>query len=142
VTGVEDGATYILGSVPTAGCDTTDALAGVATLASLTVNGGNSNGVGSFTAICDGASDNAGNTASASLSYSVIYDFGGFTDPIDPQAVNQVKGGQTVSVKFGLNGDRAWPSSPQAIRPRRKWSVTVARQSTRLKRPTPPATAA
>lgn len=106
VTGVEDGAQYILGAVPTAGCDTQDTLSGVATEASLSLSGGNSNGVGSFTATCDGASDNAGNTGSASVSYSVIYDFGGFTAPIDPQAVNQVKAGQTVPVKFSLNGDQ------------------------------------
>jgi hypothetical protein len=106
VTGVTNDETYVLGSVPTAGCDTQDALSGVATAASLIVSGGKANGVGSFTAICEGATDNAGNSGSASVSYSVIYDFGGFTDPIDPQAVNQVKAGQTVPAKFSLNGDQ------------------------------------
>lgn len=106
VTGVEDGATYSLGSVPSAGCDTQDALSGVATEASLSLSGGNSSGVGSFTATCDGASDNAGNTSSASVTYSVVYDFGSFTDPIDPQAVNEVKAGRAIPVKFSLNGDQ------------------------------------
>ena len=53
VTGVADGATYTLGSVPAAGCDTSDALSGVATAASLSLSGGNANGIGSFTAICE-----------------------------------------------------------------------------------------
>lgn len=95
VTGVTDGETYTLGVVPIAGCDTQDATTGVVTSAGLSVSGGN--GVVSFIASCDGASDNAGNSALASASYSVIYDFGGFTGPIDPQVANQVKAGQTVS---------------------------------------------
>jgi len=63
VTGVTNGATYTLGAVPTAGCSTTDAMSGVATPASLTLTGGVPPGVGSFTATCSGAVDNAGNTA-------------------------------------------------------------------------------
>jgi hypothetical protein len=72
VTGVTDGATYILGSVPSAGCDTSDALSGVATAASLTLSGGNPDGSGTFTATCSGALDKAGNSGSASLTYTVI----------------------------------------------------------------------
>jgi hypothetical protein len=107
VTGVTDGATYDLGSVPAAGCDTSDGLSGVDIPASLTLTGGNPNGAGSFTATCDGASDNAGNTASASVTFSVVYDFAGFFSPIDNSpAVNQVKAGQTIPVKFSLNGDQ------------------------------------
>ncbi len=72
VTGVSDGGIYTLGSVPTAGCSTTDALAGVATQATLSVTGGNSSGTGVFTATCSGATDNAGNaTSPASVSYTV-----------------------------------------------------------------------
>ena len=71
VTGVSDGATYDLGSVPTAGCDTSDALSGVATNASPSLTGGNLDGTGTFTATCVGALDNAGNSASASATYSV-----------------------------------------------------------------------
>jgi len=71
VTGVADGATYILGSVPVASCDTSDALSGVVTSASLTLSGGNPDGTGTFTATCEGALDNAGNSGSASVTYTV-----------------------------------------------------------------------
>lgn len=72
VTGVSDGASYTLGSVPTASCETTDALSGVATQATVSVTGGNPDGSGSFTATCSGATDLAGNSAAAaSVNYSV-----------------------------------------------------------------------
>jgi hypothetical protein len=61
VTGVSNGASYTLGSVPTAACSTTDATSGVATAATVAVAGGNGDGKGSFTAACSGATDNAGN---------------------------------------------------------------------------------
>src|SRR6202040_2922909 len=61
VTGVTNGAIYTFGSVlPTAGCNTTDALSGVATNATVSVTGG-TNGAGTFTATCAGATDIAGN---------------------------------------------------------------------------------
>jgi uncharacterized repeat protein (TIGR01451 family) len=73
VTGVTEGATYVLGSVPQAGCFTTDALSGVATEASLSLSGGDAQGLGSFTATCSGAVDNAGNLADpVSVHYTVI----------------------------------------------------------------------
>ncbi|MEZ4862432.1 MAG: Ig-like domain repeat protein [Caldilineaceae bacterium] len=72
VTGVSDGASYTVGSVPTAACSTTDALSGVATQATVSVTGGNPDGTGSFTATCSGATDNAGNSAvPVSVSYTV-----------------------------------------------------------------------
>jgi len=72
ITGVADGETYVLGNIPIAGCETTDALSGVETEASLTVTGGNDDGTGSFTATCSGAADFAGNNNSASVAYTVI----------------------------------------------------------------------
>jgi hypothetical protein len=78
VTGVTDGATYVtLENVPTAGCDTVDTgnypgVSGVAVAASLTLTGGNPDGSGTFTAICDGALDFAGNSGSASATYTVL----------------------------------------------------------------------
>jgi alpha-tubulin suppressor-like RCC1 family protein len=72
VTGVVDGETYVLGNVPIAGCETTDALSGVQTPASLTVTGGNGDGTGSFTATCSGATDYAGNDNAVSIAYTVI----------------------------------------------------------------------
>lgn len=103
VTGVSDGASYPIGSVPAAGCSTSDALSGVATAASLTISG---SGVGSFTATCAGATDKAGNTGSASASYTVAYRWSGFFQPVDnlPTA-NSAKAGQAIPVKFSLGGN-------------------------------------
>jgi len=76
VTGVTNGASYPLGSVPAAGCDTSDVLSGVATPATLAVSGGGSppgaNGTGAFSATCSGATDQAGNAANpVSVTYTV-----------------------------------------------------------------------
>jgi hypothetical protein len=69
VTGVRQGASYLMGRVPVSGCSTSDALSGVATKATLTVRGGS----GRFTATCSGATDNAGNAAQpVSATYSVL----------------------------------------------------------------------
>jgi hypothetical protein len=107
VTGVADGAEYLLGDVPTAGCETTDVMSGVANAATVAVTGGTSLGVGEFTATCSGAVDNAGNTGSASVTYRVVFDFAGFFRPVDnPIVVNKVKAGQAVPVKFSLAGDQ------------------------------------
>lgn len=106
VTGVSDGATYILGSVPAAGCSTSDALSGVATDATVSVTGGTSNNVGTFTATCSGATDVAGNASSSTVTYYVHYDFNGFFSPVNnPPALNAVTAGQSVPVKFSLGGD-------------------------------------
>lgn len=73
VTGVNNGATYPLGSVPTAACNTIDAYSGVATAATIAVTGGNGDGRGNFTATCSGATDNVGNNAGAvSVTYTVV----------------------------------------------------------------------
>ena len=104
VTGVTDGATYTLGSVPAAGCTTSDALSGVATNASLSIVGGP---VGSVTANCSGAADNAGNSGANSVTYTVIYAWSGFFRPVDmPPIVNQVKAGSAIPVKFSLGGNQ------------------------------------
>jgi hypothetical protein len=104
VTGVVNGATYQLGSVPVAGCNTTDAMSGVATSATVGTTGGPV--VGSFTTNCTGAADNAGNTNSASATYNVIYVFTGLFSPIDNiPSWNSVRAGSNVPVKFSLGGD-------------------------------------
>jgi hypothetical protein len=106
ITGVADGAIYDLGTVPQAGCTTSDPLSGVATAAIVSVSGGTSNGVGNFAVTCDGASDKAGNTASTSAGYTVRYVFTGFFAPvINLPVVNTVRAGQTVPVKFSLGGN-------------------------------------
>jgi hypothetical protein len=103
VTGVTDGATYALGSVPAAGCNTSDALSGVATNATLSVSGT----FGSVTATCSGAADNAGNTNSASVTYTVAWPFTGFFAPVDNQpTLNVANAGSAIPIKFSLGGDR------------------------------------
>jgi hypothetical protein len=105
VTGVTDGATYTVGAVPSADCDTQDATSGVAQPASVSSTGGP---MGTVTATCSGATDNAGNSAGAvSASYAVRYAFSGFFRPIDNGGVlNSVKAGSAVPVKFSLAGNR------------------------------------
>lgn len=106
VTGVANGATYQLGSVPAAGCSTSDALSGVETSAAVAVTGGTSNGVGVFSVACTGARDRAGNTGSAVATYTVRYVFTGFFAPVNnAPVVNALKAGQAVPVKFSLGGD-------------------------------------
>ncbi|PKN80814.1 MAG: hypothetical protein CVU47_08610 [Chloroflexi bacterium HGW-Chloroflexi-9] len=96
--GVTDGASYAVGTVPAAGCDTTDALSGVATAAAVTVTGGP--GVGTYTATCDGATDEAGNAGAAvTATYQVTYAFCGFKQPL-LVPVQQFKAGSTIPVKF------------------------------------------
>ena len=60
--------------------------------------------VGSVTATCSGALDNAGNTGSASVTYSVVYNWSGFFQPVDNNAVNVAKAGSAIPVKFSLGG--------------------------------------
>lgn len=104
VTGPQNGATYTLGSVPAAGCTTTDATSDVADHAAASTSGGP---VGSVTVNCTGAKDNAGNTGSASVTYSVVYAFTGFFRPIDNGGVyNVVKAGSAVPAKFSLAGNQ------------------------------------
>ncbi|MGH2543134.1 MAG: alpha-amylase family glycosyl hydrolase [Ardenticatenaceae bacterium] len=108
VTGVEDGATYLPGAVPTAGCSTSDGLSGVEMEATVSVTGGSANGFGLFTATCEGASDMAGNGAApVSVTYTVAYNFSGFFAPVDNlPTLNVVNSGRAIPVKFSLDGDQ------------------------------------
>jgi len=82
VTNVTRGAVYVFGDAPVAGCDTTDALSGVADHAISTTTGGRPDGTGVLTANCTDATDQAGNEAPpVSLKYQVVYAFGGFLSP-------------------------------------------------------------
>ena len=117
VTGVADGAVYVLGTAPTPGCATTDATSGVAQPAALTVTGGPA--VGFFTAACTGARDVAGNTSSVSERYQVVYDFDGFFGPIQ-EGWNQRNAGSALPVRFALAGNHglavlAAPASYQRV---------------------------
>ena len=110
VTGVANGQTYTLGSVPAAGCSTEDQgsdNSGVAVIATLSVTGGTVNGVGTFVAKCGGGKDNAGNTADdASVMYSVHFGgLSGILQPINPDNSSVFSRGKAVPVKFRLAGD-------------------------------------
>lgn len=108
VTGISDGESFIIGvTLPATGCDTTDALSGVATESVASISGGSPvNGVGEFTVDCSGATDVAGNVGQASIVYYVRFAFGGFQKPIDsPPMAKHVKAGQTIPVKFSLDGN-------------------------------------
>ena len=113
VTGVTNGAQYVAGAVPAGGCHTTDAPpgSGVATVATLTVTPIGASGVGSFTAICAGAVDVAGNAQAApsSASYTVVYGFGGFLAPLPKSTLS--KSGSTIPVKFRLTNAAGQPIS-------------------------------
>lgn len=98
ITGIQDGATYLLGSVPTAGYTASDNLSGIASQNASMV-GPSAIDVGKFTYTI-AAADKAGNVATKSVSYSVVYSFGGFLAPVS--LGKPFKSGSTVPVKFRL----------------------------------------
>jgi hypothetical protein len=62
--------------------------------------------VGSTTVTCT-ATDRAGNTGTASFTVNVFYGFSGFFQPVDAlPAINSVKAGSAVPVKFSLSGNQ------------------------------------
>ena len=72
VTGIANGATYPLGSVPTAGCSSRDTLSGVATASTVSST---RQGNGVYNVSCSAATDNAGNaSAPVSASFTVTVD--------------------------------------------------------------------
>jgi hypothetical protein len=106
-TGIANGGVYTLGAVPVAGCLATDGTSGLAAPCALQVTGGAANGVGTFNFTAT-ATDVAGNTATTSGSYRVIYRWDGFLQPINDTAhqvgtsTSVFKAGSTVPVKFQL----------------------------------------
>jgi len=105
VGGPANGSSYIFGSVPAAPtCSASDALSGLAAACSVT---GYSTAVGTHT-VTASATDNAGNSNSASATYTVLaWTLRGFYQPVDmsvdyPAIIvwNTVKGGSTVPLKF------------------------------------------
>jgi hypothetical protein len=97
-----------LNGIATATANATDSGSGIATQSCGTVS---TNTVGTKTVTCT-ATDNAGNTATTTVSYKVIYRFDGFLQPINdtahtqscgsPCVVSIFKGGSTIPVKFQL----------------------------------------
>jgi hypothetical protein len=97
--GPADGASYYFGSVPAAPtCSASDATSGLAGPCSVS---GYDTAVGSHT-VTASASDNAGNSSSASVTYTVLaWTLNGFYQPVDMNDVfNVVKNGNTVPLKF------------------------------------------
>jgi hypothetical protein len=97
--GPADGGSYYFGSVPAAPtCSASDALSGLDGSCGVS---GYSALVGSHT-VTASATDKAGNSASASATYTVLaWTIGGFYQPVDMGGVlNTVKGGSTVPLKF------------------------------------------
>ncbi|HWS87088.1 MAG TPA: PxKF domain-containing protein [Pyrinomonadaceae bacterium] len=53
------------------------------------------------------ATDAVGNQTTGTFTVTVLYNFTGFFSPVDnPPVLNQVKGGQTVPMKFSLSGNK------------------------------------
>ena len=109
ITTPSDGTTYQLGQAVNAAytCqDETDG-SGLASCAGPVANGSvidtSSVGPKSFTV---NAADNAGNPASLTHNYSVIYNFSGFSQPVDNlPTLNSIKGGAGVAVGFSIGGN-------------------------------------
>jgi hypothetical protein len=109
ITTPANGATYLLNRVVLADytCEDEEGGSGLASCVGTVANGAaiDTSSVGSK-AFTVNAEDEAGNKASLTHTYSVIYDFAGFFRPIDNDAFNAVKAGQAVPVKFSLSGDQ------------------------------------
>jgi hypothetical protein len=99
VGGPAAGSSYVMGSVPAAPtCSADDATSSVATC-DVT---GYSSAAGTHTMTAT-ATDNAGHSTSVTRTYMVTWTSGGFYSPVDMGgALNTVKGGSTVPLKFEL----------------------------------------
>jgi hypothetical protein len=109
---------YLLNQAVVASYSCADESSGVATCAGPVPSGSNidtaSVGAKTFTVQ---ASDNAGNTASQSVSYTVGYAFRGFLAPVNPApTVNTGKAGKTYPVRWQLtDANGAYTSSLDAV---------------------------
>jgi hypothetical protein len=101
-----DGSTYSLGqSVPsTYSCTTATVLQSCAGPVADGAAFDTTSGVGTKTFQVT-AKPIVGDTASKTSTYSVVYNFGGFQAPISPSALNVVKAGSSVPVKFSVHGN-------------------------------------
>jgi hypothetical protein len=98
---ISPSSTLLLGASATASANATDGLSGVDT---QSCGGVDTSTIGTRSVTCS-ATDKAGNSASASLSYTVIYNFTGFFAPVDNDPTcNVVKAGSAVPIKFSLHG--------------------------------------
>jgi alpha-tubulin suppressor-like RCC1 family protein len=136
--GIMNGGIYTLGAVPPATCAAVDILSGLDGACSMSVTGGSVNGVGAFNFNAT-ATDRAGNTATVTGTYRVIYRFDGFLQPINDTGHAQIcgdgcvtsifKGGSTVPVKFQLkqaDGTLVQAGSPPQWLTPQKGGMTTA----------------
>ena len=79
-----------------------DALSGLATSG---CTGFSTATLGSRSATCT-ATDRAGNTATLTVPYTVVFDWGGFRGVADAPRVNRVRAGAGVPIGFSLGGDQ------------------------------------
>jgi hypothetical protein len=115
VGGPEDRASFYFGSVPEApSCESADGLSG---LRDCVVTGGGSEvGTHTYTAT---ATDNAGWTSTATLSYTVLaWELSGFYAPTNMGADvwNRVKGGSTVPLKFEVAVGGTEQTTPEVVK--------------------------
>lgn len=124
ITSPADGAHYVLGTslVADFACADEDDGSGLATCAGSVADGSpldtSTVGPRSFTVT---ATDNAGNDASLSHDYRIIYPFGRFQAPVNGQpTLNTAKAGSAIPVNFTLRGDHGLgilaPGSPSSTR--------------------------
>ncbi|HEX8188757.1 MAG TPA: immunoglobulin-like domain-containing protein, partial [Pyrinomonadaceae bacterium] len=73
----------------------------------VSVSGSVNTGVVGTYVLTYSATDASGNTGSATRTVNVVYNFTGFFSPVsNPPALNEVKAGQGVPVKFSLGGNQ------------------------------------
>lgn len=121
ITTPTNGANYTLNSVVNALWSATDALSGIKSKSGTVASGSpiDTSSIGTKDFQVD-AEDNAGNTATLSVNYGVIYQWYGFLPPINTSGTMSVfKLGSTVPVKFrigpGIIGDDATATITYAL---------------------------
>ncbi len=105
-----DGATYIKGQAVAAGysCQDETSGSGLASCTGTVANGAliDTSTVGSHTFTVTGT-DVAGNSATATSTYNIVYGFSGFLQPVDNlPALNIANAGSAIPVKFSLGGNQ------------------------------------
>jgi predicted outer membrane repeat protein len=105
-----EGAVYFVGQAVTADYACQDDTGGSGLVACVgTVPNGEPINIGSVGAasFTVNAADNAGNVASLTHSYRVVYEFSGLFQPVDDRpTLNVVRAGLGIPVRFSLSGDR------------------------------------
>jgi hypothetical protein len=100
-----------LGAVATASANASDATSGVASQSCDAVD---TTSVGAHTITC-AATDNAGNTNTATVTYSVGYQFDGFANPVSNDAPNVAKAGRAIPLKFRVTDSNGAPVTTVTI---------------------------